>query len=250
MNKITLVKYAVFAALFTGCSKDYNIQLPPNKSELVVECYLEDGQRLRALISESTRLLDSSIVPFAYIDTLRRRAYNYGNPKKVVANYNSNELYRIDVYDNNGRHAYGETRFAPLVQIDSLTPTFNNQQEAFCATKFTDPDKSLNNYFRLLLHKNAIHDSLSLEALLDNSLANDKHVFAYGSGYDFKKGDVIYGTLYHLTFEYYQYLSTLQNSRTALVNPFAVSGEVVTNIKGGLDIFAALSYTRKSVVVP
>lgn len=271
MNKKTFFRVAIVASLFAGCSKDYNIQLPPNKSELVVECYLEDGQPLRALISESTALLDTSTVPpvlvpalviithrnvkdtllpFVYVDRGRRRAYNYGNPKRVVANYASNEPYRIDVYDNLGRHAYGETRFIPLVPIDSLTPTFNNQQEAFCLTKFKDPNPGLPNYFRLLLHKNAAYDSLSLEILLDNGFANDKNEFIYGSGFDFKKGDTIYGTLYHLTVEYYQYLTTLQNARTALINPFAVSGEVVSNIQGGLGVFAALSSTTKSVLVP
>jgi len=271
MNKKALFCYLLFASLFAQCSKDYNIQLPPNKSELVVECYLEDGQPLRALISESTALLDTSTVPpvlmsalviithrnikdtllpFAFVDIQRRRAYNYGNPKRMVANYNSNEPYRIDVYDNKGRHAFGETRFIPLVQIDSLTPTFNNQQRAFCLTKFKDPNPAVPNYFRLLLHKNALYDSLRLEIILDNSFANNNNEFVYGSGFDFKKGDIIYGTLYHLTFDYYQYLTTLQNARTALVNPFAVSGEVVTNIKGGLGVFAALSVTRKFVVVP
>jgi len=47
-----------------------------------------------------------------------------------------------------------------------------------------------------------------------------------------------------------KYHVTLQNARGALVNPFAVSGEIVSNIKGGLGVFAALSLTKKSVVVP
>lgn len=235
--------FVLLTALFVGCSKDYFIQLPGNKSELVIECYLEDGQPLRALVSESTALLDTSTMPpilsnvlviithgniidtlkpSTYFDTLKRRIYNYSSAKIVSANYNSNVTYRIDVYDGRGRHAYGETYFLPLVQIDSLLPTFNNQQEAFCYTKFTDPNLNTPNYFRLLLHKNKKYDSLSLETLLDNNFANNNNEFIFGSGSDFKKGDTIFGTLYHLSPEYYQYLSTSQNARLALVNPFAV----------------------------
>ena len=271
MTKKNFLYCILIATILAGCSKDYDIKLPPNKSEIVVECYLEDGQPLRALISESKGLLDTSRVPpllqdalviithnnvkdtlrpIPYVDTVRRRVYNYTNPKLVVANHNSNEPYRIDVYDRKGRYAYGETRFLPLVQIDSLKPIFNNQQEAYCLAKFTDPNPSMPNYFLLLINKNVEYDSLSLDVLFDNGFANNNNQFVFGSGYDFKRGDKIYGTLYHLLPEYHLYLTTLQNARSALGNPFAVSGEVVSNVKGGLGVFTALSVTRKRVEVP
>jgi Domain of unknown function (DUF4249) len=94
-----------------------------------------------------------------------------------------------------------------------------------------------------------LSDSVELNIILDNSFANSSNEFVYGSGYSFKKGDVINARLFHLSYDYYLYLTTLQNARSALVNPFAVSGEVVSNIKGGLGIFAALSYTQKSITV-
>lgn len=263
-----LVCMAIFS--FVSCSKDYNIQLPVNKPQLVVECYLEDGQPLRALISESADLLDTSIVPpvlvlatvvithrnikdtlvpFIFVDTLRRRAYNYGSSKIMQADYASNEPYRIDVYDVKGRHAYGVTKFIKPVPVESITPIFNTEQRAYCLTKFRD-DPATANYFRLLLHKNAVYDSLELDILMDNSFSNSNNEFVYGSGYNFITGDVIYARLYHLPFEYYQYLTTLENARTTLINPFAISGEVVSNIRGGLGVFTALSFTQTSVIVP
>lgn len=262
---------AIFSILlFASCSKDYNIQLPPNESKLVIECYLEDGEPLRVLVSESAALLDTStippvliaatvvithgndkdtLLPFSYVDRLRRRAYNYGSNKIIYKNNLPETDYRIDVTDNKGRHANGITRFINPVAIDSLIPTFNNENKAFCITKFKD-DPAITNYYRLVLTRNALYDSINLDVVIDNSFANNSHEIVYGSGYNFQRGDSVYACLYHLTHDYYLYLNTLQNARTALVNPFAVSGEIVSNIKGGLGVFAALSYTRKSVIVP
>jgi hypothetical protein len=255
--------------LIASCSKDYDIQLPANKSALAVECYLEDGQPIRVLISETTALLDTNLTPpifiqatviishgnvkdtlkpMTFIDIEKKRVFNYGSNKIVKADFTGKETYRIDVYDTKGRHAYGTTHFIKPVEIESLTPVFNNENKAFCLTKFKD-DPSVKNYFRLVLNKNTFTDSSEMDIVLDNSFANSSNEYVYGSGYSFKKGDVINARVFHLTYDYYLYLTTLQNAQSALVNPFAVSGEVVSNIKGGVGVFAALSYATKSVTV-
>jgi hypothetical protein len=261
--------FSVCLTLLIGCSKDYNIQLPANESALVVECYLEDGQPMRALISESTALLDTSLTPpifiqatvvithgnvkdtlkpIRFIDPIAKRVFNYGSDKVIKADFTSKETYRIDVYDTKGRHAFGTTYFMKPVEIESLTPIFNAKQEAYCLTKFKG-NPNVKNYFWLVLNKNTLVDSIELNTILDNSFANSNNEFVFGSGYSFKVGEVINARLFHLTPDYYLYLTTLQNAQTALVNPFAVSGEVVSNIKGGLGIFTALSYSQKSVTV-
>jgi Domain of unknown function (DUF4249) len=267
MNKFVFILCITF---LISCSKEYNIQLPPDKNQLVVECYLENGEPLRALISESANLLDTSLAPpillealviithgnvkdtlrpFPFIDTLKRRVYNYGSTKLITANYYNNEKYRIDVYDTKGRHAFASTHFIQPVNISSLTPIFNTKLEAYCLTKFSD-DPVTNDYYRLILNKNTLYDSVEMDVLLDNSFANSGNEIVYGSGYSYKSGDLVNARVFHLTYEYYLYLTTLQNARIALVNPFAVSGEVVSNISGGLGVFAALSYSRKTITVP
>jgi hypothetical protein len=261
--------FSLFLLLFLACSKDYTIVLPPNESTLVVECYLEDGQLMRALISESTNLLDTNrtppifiqavvvishgtekdtLQPFTFIDPINKKVYNYVSNKKVNADFSSNEIYRIDVFDNKGRHAFATTHFIKPLEISSLTPVFNQDAEAYCLTKFQD-DPTTKDYFRLILNKNTLSDSTELDVLIDNSFANENSEFVYGSGNSFKEGDVIHARVFRLTEAYYLYLSTIQNARTALVNPFAVSGEVVYNVKGGIGVFAALSYSQKSILV-
>gem|GEM_PF-5151589 len=43
--------------------------------------------------------------------------------------------------------------------------------------------------------------------------------------------------LYHCTEDYYKFLTTSQSARQANVNPFAASGEVISNLRGGLGSF-------------
>jgi Domain of unknown function (DUF4249) len=267
---IQKVFFVMIMVVFIGCSKNYDITLPPNKSELMIECYLENGQPMRALISESVNLLDTStippifiqalvvishggvkdtLIPFPYIDTLRRKAYNYGKEKNVVANFTNNEVYRIDVFDNKGRHAYATTQFLEPVTQLSLTPIFNAQQKAYCLTKFKD-NPATSDYYRLLINKNALYDSTQVDALFDNNFVNTNNEYVFGSGYSFKSGDTINARVFHLTEDHHSFINTVQNALAALVNPFAASGEIVSNVKGGIGIFAALTYTQKSIRVP
>ena len=61
-----------------ACSRDYDVDLPAHQSELVVECYLEDGQPLRAIVTESTALLDTSLVPPVVLPELGETEFTVG----------------------------------------------------------------------------------------------------------------------------------------------------------------------------
>ena len=67
---------------FMACTKDYDIELPANESALVVEAYLEDGQPMRALISESTNLLDTSLTPSIFVQATV--IISHGNVKDTL----------------------------------------------------------------------------------------------------------------------------------------------------------------------
>lgn len=267
---IALICLTTACTLLPSCSRDYSIELPANESQLVVECYLEDGQPLRALVSESTGLLDTSMIPpvvmdavvtityaghtdtlqpFIYFDTTRNRAYNYGSNAIVHADYTSGGPYRIEVTDKKGRHAYGITHFIAPVPIGSVVPVFDEEEKAYCLITFAD-DPAVKNYYRLVVTRNAQYDSIQSNRIFSDDFVNNRGDIVIRSGHHYASGDSIHTTLFHLTYDYYQYLNTSQNARSALANPFAASGEVVSNIAGGLGVFAALSFTQKSVRVP
>ncbi len=255
--------------LMAACSRDYDVDLPAHQSELVVECYLEDGQPLRAIVTESTALLDTSLVPpvvldavvsisyggrtdtllpFIYLDSARNRIYNYGSNTVVKAQYGSGAVYRIDVVDKSGRHAFGTTRFIPPVPISNISAEFNDDGEASMNTSFAD-NPGQKNYYRLVLMRNSRQDSIQQNRLFSDELANNVGEIVVRSRNRYRAGDSLHATLFHLDADFYQYLNTSQNAGSALVNPFAASGEVISNIQGGRGVFAALSYATKSIRV-
>lgn len=267
---ITIVVLSVAGSLFSSCSRDYDVDLPAHEPKLVVECYLEDGQPLRALVTESTALLDSNMIPpvitdatvtitygghtdtleqYVYFDSIRNRVYNYGSNTIVRADYTPGATYRIDVRDGKGRHAFGTAYFLPPVAIDSIAALYNNEGEASLLTYFTDA-AAVKNYFRLVIKRNARNDSIQQNRYFSDDLATNSGTMVIRSGYRYQPGDSVHAALYHITQDYYQYLNTSENARSALVNPFAASGEVVSNIQGGLGVFTALSFTQKSVRIP
>lgn len=268
MKQAHLIYGLVFLAGFglAACQQDINVDLPPYASKLVVECYLEDGQPLRLTLLESQAYLETSIPPFVsgatvvlsyqgqhdtipnvpYVDKVTGKSYNYTSPKRINADYDT--PYTLTVTDKRGRTLTATTGFIRSVPIKSITPEFNQKRQAYGLTKFDD-NPQVKNYYRLTLTRNRRVDTLSLDALLDDAFSNGKEI-NWGSGYNFKSGDTIHATLYHCTEDYYKFLTTAQSARQANVNPFSASGEVISNVKGGLGVFATLSYAYKTAIVP
>lgn len=261
----------LFLTLPWACSKRIKVDLPANSPQIVVSCYLEDGKPMRALITESTALLDTNLIPQTllatvvithngvsdtllpglYLDSAARHLYNYGKDKIVQANYSPVDDWRIDVYDELGRHAWGVTRFLPPVPITSVEPVFNSDRtKAYCLVRFQDDDADKDDYYRLLINRNEPTDTVAIDFLIDSDFENNNGAYVLGGPYRFFPGDTVYTRLYHITKEYYQFLDTEDDARDALLDPFAASGEIVTNIRGGLGVFTALSYTRDTVLVP
>lgn len=249
-----------------ACQRDVDVDLPPYQSKLVVECYLEDGQPIRLALLESQGYLETVTVPVVngatvvlthknqrdtipnvpYVDRAVGKSYNYSSPKLIKADYDA--PYTLTVTDKRGRTLTATAQFIRPVPIKSITPEFNRKGEAYGLTKFDDDPKE-KNFYRLTLTRNRRADTLSLDALLDDSFSNGEEV-NWGSGYNFRPGDTIHATLYHCTEAYYKFLTTSQSARQANVNPFSASGEVISNVKGGLGVFATLTYDYKTAVVP
>lgn len=263
--------FLLMVAAFQSCSRRIDIKLPPNEPRLVVYCYLEDGKPLRALITESTALLDTNLIPpmiaatvvvthngqtdtlsqGLFADSAARQIYNYGSNRVVQADYGAGETWRIDVYDRQGRHAWATTRFLRPIPFTSIEPRFNkDSSKAYCLIKFSDEEPGVDNYFRLILNRNQPTDTVAVDFLVNNNFVNDNGDYILGGPYRFYKGDTIYARLFHITREYYTYLRTEDDAGDALLDPFAASGEIVSNIHGGIGVFTTLSYSRDTVYVP
>ncbi|WKN44972.1 DUF4249 domain-containing protein [Tunicatimonas pelagia] len=266
MKNILLITSCV--ALMAACTQEADVVLPAYESQLVVECYLEAGQPPRLILSESASFFaDATPFPLVsgasvllsyagqtdtlvnelFTDPITGRAYNYGSNRPLPSDPQGD--FTLTAVDPQGRRIEAITRFMPVVPITSLAPTFNEEAEAFCLTTFADPPEQTNFYLLVLNEGQAYTPSL-LSTTLDDNFANDQGNIVFGSGFNFAEGDTIVGTVYHLEPTHYRFISSAQNAQAANFNPFAVSGEIVTNVQGGLGIVAALAYDRQTVVVP
>ncbi|RIV24049.1 DUF4249 domain-containing protein [Fibrisoma montanum] len=265
LTKVTYVLTVLAGLGLAACQQDIDVDLPPYEPKLVLECYLEEGQPVRLTLLESRGYLDVASLPLVdgatvvlshqglndtipnvpFVDRATGKSYNYSSPTPIKTDYDS--PYTLTVTDKQGRRLTATTRFIRPVAIKSITPEFNQNGEAYGLTKFDDNPQQ-KNYYRLTLTRNIRVDTLSLDALLDDAFSNGEEI-NWGSGYTFKKGDTIHATLYHCTEDYYKFLTTAQSARQANVNPFAASGEVISNVRGGLGVFATLTYDYRSVVI-
>jgi hypothetical protein len=264
------IVYALLTTLTTcllvACQQNADVDLPPYEPKLVVNCFLEDSQPVRLVLLESRSYVDlnpvavvsgatvllthagrtDTIPNVVFTDRAAGKAYNYTGTRRIRADYDS--PYTLTVTDRQGRTLTATTQFIRPVPIKSITPEFNAKKEAYGLTKFQD-DPRQKNYYRLTLTRNERIDTLSQDALIDDSFTNGEEI-SWGSAYRFKTGDTIHATLYHCTEDYFKFLRTAQSARRANSNPFAASGEVISNVRGGLGVFAALSYTYKTAIVP
>jgi hypothetical protein len=269
MNRLlhqSIYCFVLFAGLgLAACQQDVDLNLPVYTPKLVVECYLEEGQPLRLTLLESQSYLDTSgptivsgaTVVLAYgpqrdtipnvpaTDEATGKVYNYSSAKRITADYTL--PYTLTVTDRKGRTLTATTHFLRPVLIKSITPKFNQKKAAYGLTKFDDNPLE-KNYYRITLTKNRRVDTLASNSLIDDSFSNGKEI-NWGSAYNFRTGDTIHATLYHCTEAYYKFLSTAQSARQANVNPFAASGEVISNVRGGLGVLATLTYDYRQVVV-
>ncbi|MGB3588803.1 MAG: DUF4249 domain-containing protein [Tunicatimonas sp.] len=266
MKNILLTILSVI--LLAACTQEADVVLPAYESQLVVECYLEAGSPPRLILSESTSFFDAStafslvsdatvllsysgktdtLVNGIFSDPNTGQVYNYGSTRPLPDQPQGD--FTLVATDSKGRKIEATTQFMPVVPIASLEPTFNEENEAFCLTTFAD-HPAQTNYYLLVLNEGQAYAPSVLSTTLDDNFANENNNIVFGSGYDFVEGDTIVGTVYHLEPMHYRFLSSASSAEAANFNPFAVSGEITTNVRGGLGIVAALSYDRQTVIVP
>lgn len=273
---ILLLPFALLLLLQTACNleKEVSIDLPAYYSEPVVECYLEPGKPYRllltrsfgyfegfdlgdplsALITDATvtirfREEEIALIPSLYFDPATGKFANYGSPETVPQDLEHDFELLIELAD--GQRLTARTRLLPIVPIDSVVVQFNQDSMARVLTYFRE-DPLQTNYYRRMIQQGNL-DSLPLQdfVLTDDFFETDRG--AFGTGFNFMRGDTVINTLVHLDREAYEFLNTLTQSLNANFNPFGQPGLIVSNIQGtrsAIGIFTGLSYDRDTLVIP
>jgi len=251
-----------------ACNKVVDVELPDYDAEIAVEMYLEDGDFLKCLVSESVPYTSSTIqkslnaaeVIFSdglTSDTLRperiedweaARWYNYASPRRFIAD--STRTYTLTVSDGK-RKMSATTRLSQrMVRIDSLVcrPEKDNKDMFAVGLMIKDPPAE-GDYYRFLITKRMNDYSSDVTDFYVPDVSFNGEEYSFFSDAVYKRNDTLLVRVYSLAADHYNFLQTVNNSRRANFNPFVQPSPLQSNIAGGLGIFTILRYDQRRIVI-
>ena len=289
MRKSPLYIFRLFAfgcgalGLLAGCGlqKDVDVKLPSYSSELVLECYLQNGALPSLTVTESVSYLatdvrpsvptdvtvaltlpDGTVQPLTYrpnpqalLDTvLNEKFHTHIGTVPVVAR--PGDVFKITAFDTPGRRVTGTATVPTDVPIDSVEYKFNDrtgsERKALFLTNWRDPATPGDTY-RLQLHKGdpargVLRRRPEVDVFAEDRLLNGRN-FIIGTSFRFAAGDTVTATLYHSDQAFYRFRRSLNDAANANGNPFAQPSAIFSSVQGGLGIFTVLNYQRLTKVV-
>jgi hypothetical protein len=271
MKKLLLILPAI-ALFLQACNlqKDVNVDLPPFKSQLVVECYIYPNQPVELALTQTqnyfgTNTNDTAILKNLFVNDADVKIIYMGktypmkfNPFPNIAEfkffnykmqdslpYKEGETISLQVTDKQGRSVTAQTVWLSKVPIDSITYAFNSPSDSFTnlVVGFKD-NGATKDYYRFQAKKlNADTGSRINREVVDYS--TDDAIFNglhsdLGTPRRYKHHDTAEVTLFHITPEYYRFITTSQLAQNSNGSPFAEPTNIESNIVNGLGIFTAL----------
>lgn len=262
----TIVIGLSFLIFSCNLEKEIEFELPPHESLLMVEAYLEPGKPYRLLLTETLPYLaipdtlpfvnnatvvisvngnSDTLVNGLFVDFETEKFYNYGSG--TIVTDNPDQAYTLSIDDGAGRIANSASVSMSPIQIDSLKFSYSAQDTAASVqTWFFDPETE-DNFYRFTLNRKQLTKTPKQDFTTDDRFFEGKVVF--GSGFDFKQGDTVISTLFHIDEQYHDFLETFLDAQDSNGNPFVQPSQIKTNIDGGTGIFTTLNFVRDSLII-
>jgi hypothetical protein len=279
------IKLLLSVLALTACNLEQEIEvdLPDYEVRPVLEAYLEPGERYRLLLTRSAGyfaplptldnllddlLLDSAEVSITHngvtyqlentllFDPGTQKIYNYAAGPNDLVPTESDFPFELNITLPGGETIAAETLLLPQVEIDSIViefPETGNPGDtlARALTYFSD-DPNAENFYRRMLQLNSI-DSLPEQDFVTDDRLVENSTIAFGTGFNYKVGDTLITTLYHISEDYATFLESVDGAAAANGNPFGQPSPVISNLEGtanALGIFTGLvSFRRNDIVM-
>lgn len=252
-----------------SCNKVVEVSLPEYEAEMAVEMYLEEGNSLKCLLSESLpytslaieKPLREALVIFSdgkSSDTLLHtriddwetgRWYNYSHPRIFFGD--SSKTYTLTVTDGRNRKLTATTRLSQReIKIDNIVtrPSLENKDKFSVGMVITDPPAE-GDYYRFLIARSFNDYTSDVTDLYLPDISFNGHEYSLYSDAVYTRNDTVMVRVYSIPEEHYNYLQTANNARRANFNPFVQPSPVHSNITDGLGIFTILRYDERRIVV-
>lgn len=261
----TLLISFLFLLVSCDLEQEVEVKLPPHESQLVVEMYLEPGKPLRAVVLESVSYFTDPQLPLVpdaevylthngqsvrlnfspFQEQSTGKYFTHRNNQ--VLSLSPGDVVTLEVKDPKGRRVTGSTTILERVPIQAVEWKFNEKEEAYLLTSYQD-DPNAENYYRYMVHRDSLTNGSDRDFVSSDRLTNGKRV-SYGSSYEYEKGDTLIVSLFHIEKQYYDFIGSVSDARSANGNPFAQPSRIVSSVQGGIGIFTNLVYDRKTVVI-
>jgi len=252
----------ILATVVSACNfqTDVEITLPPYENKLAVEAYIEPGQPIKALVTETKSFFDKLDLPevrnakvfvirngvadtFIYKPQLiNNKFWNFQSTRN--ADTASGQSYRITVGDDIGRTIFASDVMPSEPEILSYSYEINNNDNVSMKIIMTDGPEL--EYYRVLYNNDSITGSPVQEYLFEdytrkNPLTGKLEVktpFRWG------KGETCIVRVFKLSKSYYNFLNTVGNAKQINGNPFVQPTQVISNVENGFGVFAAIRFKQ------
>ena len=262
--------------MFFSCDTlqdDFDIEIPENKDQLVVEMYIEPYLPVfRATVSRSSNYLDDpepDYVENATVSLKRNRRnyplrhtpffdpetgkyynyiYDFGGSNVIFPNIY--DIYELSVKDRLGNTVTGESSFLPIIPVDSIWYDYNEDEEPLLSVSFSffdDPNEE--DYYRVTMHRNGIDATPGFILYLDDKSLKSERVVLSSPYLKFDPGDEAIVSVYHLHEDYFNYVVSTNRAVQANYTPLFEPSEIKSNVEGGIGVFTCISYDRKSIQI-
>ncbi|AKQ46049.1 hypothetical protein TH63_11005 [Rufibacter radiotolerans] len=267
------VLFLLLMGTVSSCDMEQEIEvkLPVLPAQMVVECYLENGQPMRLALSESAGYFDQPqavrvagatvtitknneppvmLRDTLWVDEANQKVYTHHNRRIVTAV--PGDVFTLLITDLKGRRLTGKTTVLAPVPFDSIGYKFNDKpdqsKEAYLLVRWKD-DGATKDFYRLLAHKK---DSTGVDSQLDAEL-NDRlrngMKITYTTTYWFEPNDTLTIKLFHVEEPYYNFISSVEDARRANGNPFAQPVTIKSTVAGGFGVFTHLNYQARQIIL-
>ncbi|MFN8397928.1 MAG: DUF4249 domain-containing protein [Bacteroidia bacterium] len=274
-NHIQLALWFLVATATVGCNleKEVEIEIPQYDREIVAECFMEVGKPFRLLVSESVGFFEGTDTPTVtgaqviishagihdtlteglFVDPEGFKIFNFASANIVPADYNTEYSLTLKVPD--GREITGTAHVMPKAELLPMTASYNADSMASVTVRWPDIAGE-KNYYRIAMFKGKVYEpnpdnegTLWLDFTLDDRIG-DGEMFTIATLFDFNPGDTIISRLYHISYDYWSYLNSLDDATSSNGNPFAQPGTIHSTVTGGIGAFTGYHYDQDTLIIP
>lgn len=266
LHKVVVVLLCLAGLVGCNFDKDINVVVPDQASQLAVECYIEPGQPIRLLLTETRNFFDapsqpfinnatvrmavngqSFAVPFSPLaDTVALKVWNYVLP--TIPTSDTSQVFTLQVSDTAERRITSVCRMPVPAMIDSLYYRFRGDSMAAVVCILKRPTTARAHFYRVLVGKRSADFGAIRDLLADDAItAGDR--LPVSTDFNFRLGDTLVVRVLHVERDYYDFLSTSRQAQNVAGNPFAQPAPVRSNIAGGFGIFTAFQPVERRLII-